>query len=298
MFTRHAIFALVVPLVVTHAYAQTADEKKATIVYLQSLQTPDGGFLAAAPDPKSNRVNKASLRATSSAIRALKYFGSAPGDKDAAAKFVASCFDKDSGGFTDMVGGKPDVTTTAISLMAVVELKMPTDPYVEPAVKYLAANVKNFDDIRIAVAGLEAVNKRPKEADTWRDQVAKMANADGTFGKGDGKTRETGGAAVALLRLGDKLENKAEIVKTLKAGQRTDGAFGKDGTDTSDLESSYRIMRAFHMLKEKPSDVAALTGFIAKCRNKDGGYGVAPGQPSSASGTYFASIILHWLEEK
>jgi prenyltransferase beta subunit len=298
MLTRRVILALVFPLVVTHAYAQTADEKKATIAYLQSLQTPEGGFLAAAPDPKSNRASKPSLRATSSAIRALKYFGGAPGDKDAAAKFVASCFDKDSGGFTDMVGGKPDVSTTAVGLMAVVELKMPTDPYVDPAVKYLAANVKNFDDIRIAVAGLEAVNKRPKEADTWRDQVTKMANADGTFGKGDGKTRETGGAAVALLRLGDKLENKVEIVKTLKAGQRTDSAFGKDGTDTSDLESSYRVMRAFHMLKQKPSDVSGLTGFIAKCRNKDGGYGVAPGQPSSASGTYFASIILHWLEEK
>jgi prenyltransferase beta subunit len=298
MLSRYASLALAFPLFLTPAHGQTADEKKATIAYLQGLQTPDGGFLTAAPDPKSNRANKPSLRATSLAIRALKYFGGAPGDKDAAAKFVASCFDKDSGGFTDLVGGKPDVTATAIGLMAVVELKMPADPYVEPAVKYLVANVKNFDDIRIAVAGLEAVNKRPKEADDWRDQVAKMANADGTFGKGDGKARETGGAAVALLRLGDKLENKAEIVKTLKAGQRTDGAFGKEGSDASDLESSYRIMRAFHMLKEKPSDVAALTGFIAKCRNQDGGYAVAPGQPSTASATYFASIILHWSAEK
>jgi hypothetical protein len=50
------------------------------------------------------------------------------------------------------------------------------------------------------------------------------------------------------------------------------------------------------MLKERPSDVKALREFVAKCRNDDGGFGVAPGEPSSASGTYFAGIILHWLD--
>jgi prenyltransferase beta subunit len=278
--------------------AQTAEEKKATIAYLQGLQTPDGGFLAAAPDPKSNRVNKPSLRATSSALRALKYFGGEASDAKAAAKFVASCFDKDSGGFTDSMGSKPDVAVTAVGLMAVVELKMPTEPYVEPAVKYLGENAKTFDDIRIAVAGLEAVGKRAKQMDDWLVQVRKMANEDGTFGKAEGKARDTGGSIVAILRIGGKLEHKEDVLKALKAGQRGDGAFGKDGTDKSDLESSYRVMRAFHMLKEKPADVEALKTFIAKCRNKNGGYGVAPGQESSASGTYFAAIILHWLDEK
>ena len=33
-------------------------------------------------------------------------------------------------------------------------------------------------------------------------------------------------------------------------------------------------------------------------QGKDGGYGTAPGQESTVSGTYYASIILHWLEEK
>jgi len=44
--------------------------------------------------------------------------------------------------------------------------------------------------------------------------------------------------------------------------------------------------------------VAPLRKFIAQCQNKDGGYGVAPGKPSSVSGTYFAAIIGKWLEEK
>jgi hypothetical protein len=50
------------------------------------------------------------------------------------------------------------------------------------------------------------------------------------------------------------------------------------------------------MLHQKPENATACRAFVARCRNADGGYGVAPGQPSSVSGTYFASIILHWLE--
>jgi prenyltransferase beta subunit len=296
MLRRSTLLLVSLAAIASPVRGQTADEKKATIAYLRGLQTADGGFLSAALDPKLDRAPRSSLRATSSAIRALKYFGGEPSDKDACAKFVASCFDKEIGGFADLVGGKPDVTTTAVGLMAVVELKMPLDAYVEPAVKFMTSHTMGFDDIRIAAAGLEAVGKRPKIVEDWLTQVAKMANQDGTFGRGDGQARETGGAAVAQLRLSGDLANKANVLKTLKAGQRQDGAFGKDGTDKSDLESSYRIMRAFMMLKEKPADVAALKGFIAQCRNRDGGYGVTPGQPSTVSATYFAAIILHWLE--
>jgi prenyltransferase beta subunit len=88
------------------------------------------------------------------------------------------------------------------------------------------------------------------------------------------------------------------VVKTLKAGQRKDGGFGKADAAGSDLETCYRVMRCFVMLKEKPADVAGLRKFVARCRNADGGYGIAPGQPSGAGPTYFASIVLHWLEGK
>ena len=39
-----------------------------------------------------------------------------------------------------------------------------------------------------------------------------------------------------------------------------------------------------------------LKGFIAKCRNDDGGYGVTPGSPSTVSGTYYAAIVTYWLQ--
>ena len=52
------------------------------------------------------------------------------------------------------------------------------------------------------------------------------------------------------------------------------------------------------MLKQKPERPEALRAFVAKCRSAEGGYGVAPSQPSTVGGTYFASVILHWLAEK
>jgi prenyltransferase beta subunit len=270
---------------------QSPDQKKATVVYLQQLQQKDGGFAPAAGQAKS------SLRATSAALRALKYFGGDAKDRDAAATFVKSCFDKDSGGFGDQPGGKPDVTLTAVGAMALVELKQSTAPYEPVVLKYLGENAKDFDQIRIAAAGLEALGKQPPQAKAWLDQVRKMANPDSTYGKGDGAARDTGSAIVIELRLGGKVENPDSILKALNAGQRNDGGFSKADAKGSDLESSYRITRAYHMLKAKPAKAQALRDFVATCRNADGGYGVEPGQPSSVGATYYASIILHWLGE-
>jgi prenyltransferase beta subunit len=275
--------------------AQTGEEKKETIAYLRNLQTPNGGFLPATP--QQGKEAKPNLRASSSALRALKYFGGSAKDAESCAKFVGKCFDKESGGFADQPGGKPDITSTAIGLMAVVELKMPARDIREAAIKFLGENAMTFEEIRIAAAGLEAVDQRPKAADAWIAQLLKMRNDDGTFGKDDGQARDTGGATVVLLRLGAKLEHQENVLKAVRMGQRKDGAFGVSGTESSDLESTYRVMRLLHMLREKPADMPALKTFVSKCRNSDGGYGVAPGQPSSTSATYFAGVILHWLEE-
>jgi prenyltransferase beta subunit len=278
--------------------AQSAEERKATVAYLRQLQAADGGFLPAASSPASTRPTKSSLRSTSSALRALKYFQGEPCDARVVAAFVEKCFDKSSGGFADSPGGKPDVVTTAIGIMAVVEAKLPTEPYADGVRKYLGDHVKGFEDIRIAAAGLEALGQKEPPSDTWLKELAKLRHEDGTYGSGDGAARDTGGAVVAVLRLGGEVPHKDNVLKTIKAGQRSDGGWGKADARGSDLESSYRAMRCFHMLKEKPADVDQLRAFLGKCRNKDGGYGTAPGQESSASGTYFAAIILHWLEEK
>jgi prenyltransferase beta subunit len=279
---------LLVPLPVR---GQSTDQKKATVAFLQNLQTRDGGFRLAPGQGASG------VRATSSALRALKYFGGGPRDLASCQDFVKRCFDKESGAFADRPGGKPDVASCAIGIMAVVELKMPTEPYADSVVRYLGESAQDFEQIRIAAAGLEAINKRPPQATAWLEQLARMRNPDGTYGKGDGRARASGGAVAAVLRLGGKVDHPDNVLKALKEGQRQDGGFGKEGTDKSDLETSYRVMRTFHMLRATP-DGERVRKVIASCRNDDGGYGVTPGQPSTASGTYYAAIILHWLDEK
>lgn len=270
---------------------ETPEQREGTVAFLQKLQAESGGFSAA-------QGEKATLGATSSALRALKYFGGDVLHRDASAAFVRECWDKENGGFADAPGLRARVRPTAVGVMALSELKLSTEPYVEQAVRFLGENARSFEEVRIAVAGLEAVGKRPSQATDWLDMLYRMRNPDGTFGKGEGKARETGGATVAILRLGGKVRDPEAIVIALDDGQRDDHGFGPAGTKSSDLETTYRVLRCYHMLKAKPAGVQKVREFIARCRNTDGGYGVAPGKPSSAPGTYFAGIILHWLDEK
>jgi prenyltransferase beta subunit len=279
------------------ARAQTPEiqNKAQTVLYVQRLQTKDGGFLPAATDANNKPLTKASLRATSSALRVLKYFGGKLADKDGCVKFVAACFDKASGGFSDTPGGKPDVVTTAVGVMAVAELGMPQDPYYSAAVKYLGDNVQSFDDVRIAAAALETLKTPGPKEKEWRDLATNLklpAAGD------EGRPRLLASKVVTLLRLGDKAGAKEQVVKELQSGQRSNGGYGKDESLRSDLETTYRVMRALWMLDARPPSVEGLHNFIHKCRNEDGGYAVAPGDPSSVSGTYYAAIITYWLDAK
>jgi prenyltransferase beta subunit len=289
---RASLAGLVLLILVPALAAQGQTRKKTTIEYLQNLQSADGGFRIDA------RAKESELPATIAAVRALKYFGGVPRDRAACIAFVEKCYDKGNGGFAARPGGKAAYRPTAIGIMGVVDLKMSTAPYADAVIRYLDEHSKTFEEIRLTAASFEALGKRPPHADDWLAEIARMRNADGTYGKGDSMARDTGGAVCAVLRLGGKVEHKDNVLRALNAGQRKDGGFGKTGVEGSDLETSYRVARAYHMLKSKPDGTDRLRRFIGRCRNEDGGYGVAPGQRSSVSGCYFAGIILHWLDEK
>jgi prenyltransferase beta subunit/pimeloyl-ACP methyl ester carboxylesterase len=266
--------------------AETPEELSQTARYVAAFQNPDGGF-AAKPGDKS------SLGATSSAIRILKHVGGSIPDVLGCIKYVKSCRDADSGGFATTPGGKPDVRTTAVGLMAVAELKIADDATNDGAVAYFSKNVKGFEDIRIAVAGLEAIEKTSPDFAKWAAEVEGMRNADGTWGQGPGQARDTGGAAAALLRMGMKLEKRDAVLSAMRSAQRADGAWSKDGS-APDFETTYRIMRCFFMLKETPN-LDTLRGFIARCRQSDGGYAPSPGGAAELSSTYYATIVLRWI---
>lgn len=271
------------------AQSPTPEQKKATIAYLHSLQKENGGFAA---DKKPE--TPATLPATSSALRALKYFGAEPKSRVLCASFVMSC--QKEGGYAASPEGMPDVRTTALGVMASMEIPIKTDPLDQ--LSYLEEHAKSFEEIRIAAAAFEGVKSispnKPAKAEVWLAEMQRSRNSHGTYGPGKGTARDTAGTIVTILRLGGRVEHRDEVIKTLKAGQRDDGGWGKEG-EKSDLETTYRVMRAFVMLKERPN-VETCRAFVAKCRNDDGSYSVQPGQPGNVSATYFAGIILHWLD--
>lgn len=292
---RFAVLALLFPIPLL---AQPADDKKATIQWLVALQQPDGGFVAAPGDAKA----KSSLRATSAAVRAIKYLGGEVPNRDKVTAFVRSCYSRDTGAFADQPTGEASLAATAVGMMAAAELYPREFAKASDDVRaagFLLKNAPTFEDRRLAVAGMEAVSVWPDGLGPWFAEVRKSANPDGTFGTADGQARQTGGALAMLLRAGQQVpdDQRKAAATALKSGQRPDGGFGKAGEKASDAETTYRVMRAFHLLRQKPKDVAKLQEFVSKCRNPDGGYGTAPGQPSTVSGTYYAAVVTKWLAE-
>jgi hypothetical protein len=280
--------------IASFAVAQDAASQKAAIAYLQALRQSDGGYLqAVAPSGTDNP--RSSLRATSSALRALKYFGGEVKETAQTAKFVRSCYSPTTGSFGDTPGAKGDVTLTAVGMMAVDELKIPDFDF-GPSVKYLVENAEAFEDRRIAVAGMEVTKKFPPEVRAWNAAIDRTRNAQGTFGMGKAVVVQTGSVVAMVLRSGEKLapERIVAVTPVLVNGQLDDGGYGTE--NVSDLGSTYRVMRALHLLGEKPKDVAKLQKFIASCQNRDGGFGVQPGKPSTVSGTYYAAILGYWLK--
>lgn len=275
------------------------ENKGATIAYLLDLQAPDGGFYP--EKPKENTRPRSTLRATAAAVRALNLLGAKPRDVNGCEDFLRSCYNAKLRGFGDLPGAKPDVTSTALGILALIEMAPVPPAEVNNVVLYLTERAQSPEDIRIAAAVIEVTGataqSTKKKVREWIKQVKETANPRGTFGEDMGAARETGSNAALLLRLGSQLPDEEMAIRVMKEGQRGDGGFGKAESPSSDLESSYRVMRAFRMLKAKP-EVEALRRFVENCRNADGGYGRAPKQPSTVQDTYFAVSILRWLDEK
>jgi prenyltransferase beta subunit len=283
-----AVFACLVLSAIGAARGQAPAplEKQATVAWLDKLQDPKGAFAA---DARS--ATRPSLPASISAVRALKYFGGMPPRAAQILQYLRSCWNETEGAFAPTPGGKVDVRTTAVALMGLYDLEAAeqNQDMINRGLIFLGEHVKDYEDVRIAAAALEATKKPVPQIQKWRDLLNALPSSSDPQ-----QARQIGGVTVARMRLGESIQDQDTILKTLRAAQQPDGAWDKPG-EAPDLESSYRIMRAFFMLKARP-DTGALRKFIARCRQPDGGYAVAPGQLASVSGAYYAGVIGHWLD--
>ena len=161
-------------------------------------QNADGGFAASPGQPST-------LGATNTGLRVLDYVGGSPLDEPGCIRFVNSCKVPGSG-FAQRPGGKPDVVTTAVGLMAAAELKIVDKAMIDDAVAYFGASAKAFDEVRMSIAGLEAAGARSPDFAHWAEQLEALRTPDGSFGEHPGKAFVTRGAAAAILRMGMNLE--------------------------------------------------------------------------------------------
>ena len=180
-----------------------------------------------------------SLAATNSGLRVLKHVGGSVPDILGCIKYVKSCRDADSGSFAPMPGGKPDVVTTAIGLMAASELKIADPAMIKEAADYLGKNAKTFEEVRMAIAGLEAVHGTSPDFSKWNESSRACATPTAPGARGRARPIATGGAGAAVLRMGLKLDKRDAVIAALKAGQRPEGGWSKDA-GPPDLGATYR----------------------------------------------------------
>lgn len=281
------------------SFAQTKEiedaiqSKLGALKYVFAQEHPGGGF-------KPYDDGTIGLQPTSAAIRSIKYLGGKVPNPQKHAAFVMACYDPQTGGFANTPGGKTDVFITSVGIMAAVELDVPKKKY-SKALTYLKDNAKSFEDVRIGAAAVEAwgVKDCPFDLKPWLAVADNEIGPDGTAGKEDGIARDTASVVAMKLRLGQTqkdLVNGKKVNDFLQRGQRSDGGYGTAGAKGSDLGSTYRVMRAFVLLNERPKDRAGMRAFLRKCRNADGGFGAQPGAKSSVPATYYFAIITKWLD--
>jgi prenyltransferase beta subunit len=257
--------------------------------YIKSLYVESAGAFKVTPDGKPG------LRATSGAVRALQYLGETDIPNQARLRaFVLSCYDPRTGAFAEP-DGKPDVTITSVGVMACFGLAI-DKARIAKSMDYLRANAKSFEDVRISAAAVELFKSGgapdPFDLDPWF-RVAEAYRGSTDFKAGG--ARSLGSHAAFRLRLGRELDDSSAVSRMLRDSQRSDGGWGKTGENASDLETTYRVMRALKHLKTTP-DSAKLSAYLQSCRNADGGSSVVPGGPSTMSGTYYAAAIAMWMK--
>lgn len=266
-----------------------ADHCAQTTRFLATLAKPMGGY---AQTP----MGKASLRATLGAIRGLRLLGVEPADLPACRDFVIACLTPE--GFADAPDEKPGMAALSlqpVGLMALFDLGAEKSPAVVEKLPAewarLEARAGDFESIRLAAAALEAGKRSTEKRQLWLETMDRFIQGD------PNNIRNLGGATAARLRLGVKFnpDEATSLMTKLIAAQAKDGGWSKKEGEASDLDTCYRVMRSIKMLGGKP-DAAKLRAFIQSCRNADGGYGVKKGEPSMASNTYQALIVLSWLE--
>lgn len=253
-----------------------------TVAFLTALQNSDGGF-SAKPGESST------LAATSTAIRALKYIDAKPKNTPAAIGYIKSCRDAKSGGFALTPGGRVDLSSTAMGIVALGALNLLDDEWMPRAIDYLVKQANKVENIRLALGCLGMIDKTLPQFPEWHQKLLATRNVDGTWGQGKNIVTETGELADRILTMNFDLEKRYIVITVLKQSQNQDGGWAFSDKPSS-LYATYVVMRAFQRLKVSP-DLKRLREFIKARRKPDNTYSGSPKESGDLQSTYFALYI-------
>lgn len=258
-------------------------ERIQIISFFHSLQSTNGGF--------SDRNNAfVSLQPTLSALKAFQFFGTQPPKPDAIFSYIENLHDAATGGFTDIASGKATVFSTALGLLILYNIHAleAFHKYLPSALKFMTDNAAIREEHFMLIGLIDECNI-PVVPSVSIAFFRSMEMDDGTFGT---SVLNNAIASGALLRAGEKLEDEQAVTALLLSGQRPDGGFG-DKPETSDLWTSYCVMRALDLLKCSPK-VIPLYKWIMKMYAAQGGFSTDQSEPS-ANVSYQALSVLNWI---
>ncbi|MCY1141444.1 hypothetical protein OWR29_25895 [Actinoplanes sp. Pm04-4] len=221
-------------------------------------------------------------------------------DRAAVERYVESCYQGDSNGFTLTPGGDSSLHAIAEGHVALVMLGHTEPHWTKNLSQLVKPLVHDLMDVWIASAFLNTAGVRSSDAARWEAMVLGARNPDGTWGAGQDRAVQTAMHASSLLLLGVPLPEPAMVRQTIIGAQTAEGGWGDGDSDgKATLAATYRIARVVRALS-LPVDTTAATAFVESCRKTDGSY---TGQPDAGStggdlvNTYLALTIDRWLND-
>lgn len=299
--TRSTAFAVLLALFAPAVAAGQAKPKvppkvvppkgaKEAVEFLATLEQPDGGFINDAAKPE----NLPTLTATLAAVRAFKALGADVPNADKHAEFVLKCYDE-KGGFRENPRAKqgPTARTTAVGILACAELGVATDK-IKDAPAFLDAADYHPTHCALLAAAVNAWGgKWPGKADAILEKAEPLARA---FATGPGAAQSFAVYINTGFRIRGGINTRLGTVETLRKVTMPDGGWGLPDAKTSDLETTAEVCQALAAARATAVAPAKIREFVASCKNKDGGYGVKPGDPSTAAGTAAFAVVAKFVK--
>jgi prenyltransferase beta subunit len=174
-------------------------------------------------------------------------------------------------------GAPADATSTAWGALALVAGGGSPDAR-ERALGFLRAHegdVRTDADAALQVLAREALGDRPDAL------LARLrAYRPGTL------VNATAWTAIALRQAGERVP--PALVTELRARQQRSGGWSWTRRGAPDSNDTAAVVEALRAAGVKGTPVSRGLAFLARCRNRDGGYGLLPGRASDGQSTAWA----------